>query len=720
MNIQKSHLLKSISLGVGLALLSISSLAAQEKTLKSPNGKLELKVDLNQKGTPIYQLQFEGKEVIKPSELGFYLNNDFKIEGQAPTHDLVEGFQIEGEERNSHDSYWTPVWGEVSKIREHYNELLLRYKQANTKAAMNIRFRLFDDGLGFRYEFPDQKELIYFVVKRENTQFALPGDETAYWIPGDYDTEEYNYDICRLSEIRQRYDSVRIGNTSQTGFSKTGVQTPLMLKYRNGLYVNIHEAALIDFPAINLEVDDKNFVLHTHLTPDALGNRGYVQTAFNTPWRTVIVSDDARDILSSKLVYNLNEPSKIEDTSWIKPAKYMGVWWEMITGKGEWAYTHDLNSVHIGITDYSKVKPSGRHSANTENVIRYIDFASKHGIKGMLVEGWNIGWEDWFGKSKDFVFDFVTPYPDFDLPYIRDYAAKKGVEMIMHHETSGSIRNYERFLDTAYTFMRDNGYKYVKSGYVGNILPRGEYHYGQWMANHYLHAVKEAAKHKIMVNAHESIHMTGLSRTYPNLLSQESAKGQEYQAFGGNTPNHMTILPFTRLIGGPMDYTPGIVEMDMSKLNPDNHSHIVSTICNQLGSYLTMYSPLQMAADLPENYERYMDAFEFIKIVPVEWQDSRYLEAEPGKYITVARKDKHSEDWYIGNVSAQTRDSKLRLDFLTPGKRYEAIIYQDAKNSHYRKNPAVYKKTKQVVTSKSTLKLHAVEAGGFAVALRAL
>lgn len=702
-------------------LIGTRTLNAQNQVLTSPNGKLTLTFKLNQAGTPTYQLRYKDLPVIKDSELGMYVNKDFLIEGQKPVDDLVAGFKVASTATDSHDEYWEPVWGEVAKIRNQYNELLVNLVQEKTDRQMNLRFRLFDDGLGFRYEFPDQPNLIYFVVKQEHTQFAMPGNETAFWIPGDYDTEEYNYDKCKLSEIRMRYDSVRIGNCSQKDFSKTGVQTPLMLKYNNGLYVNIHEAALIDFPAINLELDDKTMTFTTHLTPDALGNRGYIQTAFNTPWRTVIVSDDARDILASKLVYNLNEPCKIEDTSWIKPVKYMGVWWEMITGKSDWAYTHDINSVHIGQTDYTKVKPSGRHAANTKHVCDYIDFASANGIKGLLVEGWNIGWEDWFGKSKDFVFDFLTPYPDFDLPYICDYAKQKGVDMIMHHETSGSIRNYERFIDRAYDFMVENNYKYLKSGYVGNIIPRGEYHYGQWMVNHYLTCVQKAAEKKIMVNAHEAVHMTGLSRTYPNLLAQESAKGQEYQSFGGNNPDHLTILPFTRLIGGPMDYTPGVLEMDLSKVNPDRTGHVNSTICNQLGTYLTMYSPLQMAADLIENYKKYPVPFEFIKAVPVEWQDSKYLEAEPGEYITVARKDKHSENWYIGNVTGNTPHStQIKLDFLTPGKKYKATIYQDGKKAHYKTNPTDYKRTTQVVTSKSVLKLYAAVGGGFAVELKEL
>ena len=690
--------------------LSAAAQASRELSLSSPDGRLEMKFSLTEEGEPTYALSLADKAVTLPSRLGFYLANN-------PEGDLTKGFSLAGFETETFDETWTPVWGEVSHIRNHYNELLVDLLQKATGRVMRIRFRLFDDGLGFRYEFPDQEKLTYFTVKEEATEFAMAGDHTAWWIAGDYDTEEYDYTESRLSEIRGLYDSRKMYNASQKDFSKTGVQTPFQMKTADGLYINIHEAALIDFPAINLELDDARNVLHVHLTPDAQGNKGYVQTAFNTPWRTIIVSDDARDILASKLVYNLNEPTKYEDTSWIKPMKYIGVWWEMITGKSTWAYTDDLRSVHLGETDYSKVKPNGRHGANTKHVKDYIDFAAKHGIKGVLVEGWNEGWEDWFGKSKDYVFDFVTPYPDFDVKEITDYARSKGVEMIMHHETSSSVRNYERHLDEAFDFMDKWGYHAVKTGYVGDIIPRGEHHYGQWLVNHYLYVVREAAKRHIMINAHESVHMTGLSRTYPNLLSQESAKGQEFQT-SGNPSNHLTILPFGRLIGGPMDYTPGIVMFDMSRLNPDNPNKVRTTIGNQLGSYLTMYTPLQMAADLIEHYEERMDAFEFIKAVPVEWQDSKYLEAEPGRYITVARKDKHSEDWYLGSVSGVNRMAKILLDFLTPGKKYEAKIWQDAKDAHYQTNQYAYTITTKKVTNKSALKLNEVEGGGFAVIIR--
>lgn len=685
------------------------TLSAQER-LSSPNGRMQMEFALTSAGEPTYRLSLDGKSVTRDSKLGFYLKKN-------SDGDLVKDFEQVATTRSSFDETWKPVWGEVLSVRNHYNELAVALRQKGSGRLVNVRFRLYDDGLGFRYEFPDQDKLTYFTVKEEATEFAMAGDHTAWWITGDYDSQEYDYTESRISQIRSLYDKARMYNASQKDFSKTGVQTPLQLKSDDGLYINLHEAALIDFPAINLDYDEVHNLFRVHLTPDARGDKGHVQTPFNTPWRTIIVSTDARDILASKLVYNLNEPCKIEDTSWIKPMKYMGVWWEMITGKSSWAYTDDLRSVQLGITDYTKVKSNGRHAANTKRVKEYIDFASKHGIKGMLVEGWNEGWEDWFGKEKDYVFDFVTPYPDFDVAEIRDYAKSKGVDMIMHHESSSSVRNYERHMDRAYQFMVDNNYHAVKSGYVGDILPRGEHHYGQWMVNHYLYAIKKAAEYKISVNAHESVHMTGLSRTYPNLLSQESAKGQEFQT-SGNPANHLTVLPFGRLIGGPMDYTPGIVMMDMSRLNPENPNKVRTTICNQLGSYLTMYTPLQMAADLPEHYEERMDAFEFIKAVPVEWSDSKYIEAEPGRYISVARKDLRSEDWYLGGVSGVNRRVKIKLDFLTPGAKYEVKIWQDGKKAHFLDNPYDYQISTQKVTSKSTLTLNTVEGGGFAVIIR--
>lgn len=678
--------------------------------LKSPNGSFSMDFSLLEDGTPTYKLTYKGKKVLKTSKLGLELKNDKKS--------LLNDFVIVDTQTSTFDETWQTVWGEETEIRNHYNELAVTLNQKETDRLMTIRFRLFDDGLGFRYEFPQQKNLVYFVTKEERTEFAMTGDHTAFWIPGDYDTQEYDYTESKLSEIRGLFDIALTDNASQTQFSKTGVQTALMMKTTDGLYINLHEAALIDYACMHLELDDKNLVFTSHLTPDAKGDKGYIQTPFNTPWRTIIASYDARDILASRMTYNLNEPCKIEDTSWIKPVKYVGVWWEMITGKSSWAYTDDFPSIQLGVTDYSKAKPNGRHGANTAHVKELIDFAAEHGFDAVLVEGWNEGWEDWFGNSKDYVFDFVTPYPDFDVKEIQRYAQSKGVRMIMHHETSSSVRNYERHLDKAYQFMVDHGYNAVKSGYVGDILPRGEHHYSQWIVNHYQYAVEKAAEYKIMVNAHEAVRPTGIARTYPNLIGNESARGTEFQAFGGSKPNHVTILPFTRLIGGPMDYTPGVFEMDISKLNPHNNSHVNATLANQLALYVTMYSPLQMAADLPENYNRFLDAFQFIKDVPVEWATSKYLEAEPGKYITIARKDKNSNNWFMGNVNGtETRTTKIKLDFLEKGKKYKATIYADAKDAHYQTNPQAYTITQKEVTSKSTLELTSKEGGGFAISI---
>lgn len=698
--------------------------------LKSPNGNLTMTFTLQTGGVPTYQLSYKGKEVIKSSKLGLELTGntskvefgaemDVKSENKDPKTSLYDNFELNSSNTASFDQTWQPVWGETKDIRNQYNELAVMLNQKGTDRVMIVRFRLFDDGLGFRYEFPQQKNLVYFVIKEERTQFAMTGDHTALWIPGDYDTQEYDYTRSHLSEIRGLMKDAITPNASQTPFSPTGVQTALMMKTNEGLYINLHEAALINYACMHLNLDDKNFVFQSWLTPDANGNKGNMQAPCFTPWRTVIVSDDARDILASNITLNLNEPCKIEDTSWIKPVKYVGVWWEMISGKSEWSYTYDLPSVQLGVTDYAKVKPHGRHGATTQNVKKYIDFASDHGFDAVLVEGWNVGWEDWFGNSKDYVFDFVTPYPDFDLKGIRDYAKSKGVRMMMHHETSGSIRNYERHLDEAYRLMADNGYNSVKSGYVGNMIPRGEYHYSQWLNNHYQYAIEKAADYKIMVNAHEATRPTGVCRTWPNLIGNESARGTEYQAFGGSKPNHVTILPFTRLIGGPMDYTPGIFEMDMTKLNPNNNSHVNSTLANQLALYVTMYSPLQMAADLPENYERFMDAFQFIKDVALDWDETKYLEAEPGEYITVARKAKGTNDWYVGNVAGEDGFvSNIAFDFLDAGKQYIATIYSDAKNAHYKTNPQAYEIRKVLVTNKSKLKQQSAPGGGYAISIK--
>ena len=700
--------------------------------LVSPDGNLVMNFSLTTNGAPAYDLYYKGKPVIKTSTLGlelkqedpnaqtdFQLSGPKKIEGLEAKANLMNGFTVAQTQTSSFDETWTPVWGEESQIRNHYNELAVTLDQPQNKRQIVIRFRLFNDGLGFRYEFPQQKELNYFVIKEEHSQFAMAGDHTAFWIPGDYDTQEYDYTTSRLSEIRGLMKQAITPNSSQTPFSPTGVQTALMMKTDDGLYINLHEAALVDYSCMHLNLDDKNLVFESWLTPDAKGDKGYMQTPCRSPWRTIIVSDDARDILASRITLNLNEPCKLTDTSWIKPTKYIGIWWDMITGKGTWAYTNDLYSVHLDETDYSKTKPNGTHSANTENVKRYIDFAAANGFDAVLVEGWNIGWEDWFGNSKDYVFDFVTPYPDFDVQEIHRYAAEKGVEMIMHHETSSSVRNYERHLDNAYRFMVDNGYHAVKSGYVGDIIPRGEHHYGQWMVNHYLYAVDKAADYKIMVNAHEAVRPTGLCRTYPNLIANESARGTEYEAFGGNHVNHTTILPFTRLIGGPMDYTPGIFETDCSKMTPSNTSRARTTLARQLALYVTMYSPLQMAADIPENYQRFPDAFQFIKDVAIDWDESKYLEAEPGEYITIARRAKGTDDWYIGCTAGYNgHKSELVLDFLTPGKKYEATIYADAKDAHWETNPQAYTITHKKVTNKSKLKLTAAVGGGYAISIK--
>ena len=700
--------MKKYTLIFALLLLLAGSLTAQE--LKSPNGHFDMAFTLSADGTPMYSLRYKNKDVVKPSKLGLELKKD--------SFSLLNQFVLSDSSTSTFDETWKPVWGEVSTIRNQYNELAITLSQAKSGRSIIIRFRLFDDGLGFRYEFPAQKNLNYFVIKEERTQFAMAGDHTAFWIPGDYDTQEYDYTTSKLSEIRSKMASSITGNLAQTSFSPTGVQTSLMMKSADGLYINIHEAALINYACMHLNLDDKNWVFESWLTPDAIGDKGYIQSPSVTPWRTVMVSDDARVILASKMTYNLNEPNKIKETGWIKPVKYIGVWWEMITGKSSWAFTNDYPAVVLGQTDFFKATPNATHGATTANVKKYIDFAALHGFDGVLVEGWNIGWEDWFGNSKDFVFDFVTPYPDFKVEEIRDYAKSKGIKMIMHHETSSSVRNYERHLDTAYKFMKANGYDAVKSGYVGSILPRGENHYSQWIINHYQYAIEKAAEYKIMVNAHEAVRPTGIGRTYPNLIGNESARGTEYQAFGGSKENHVTIIPFTRLIGGPMDYTPGIFEMDISKLNPQNTSHVNSTLANQLALYVTMYSPLQMAADLPENYDRFPDAFQFIKDVAVDWDDSKYLEAEPGEYITVTRKAKGTGNWFLGNVNGATpRVSSIMFDFLEPGKTYIATIYSDAKGAHFKTNPQAYNIRKVIVSNKSKLSQLSAPGGGFAISI---
>ena len=697
-----------IKLTCFLLVLFMSS-AAMAESITSPNGQLQLNFSVNSQGEPVYELFYKGKAVIKPSKLGLELKND---------PGLMNGFTLADTQTSTFDETWEPVWGEVKQIRNYYNEMAVTLDQKAQDRNIIIRFRLFDDGLGFRYEFPLQKNLNYFVIKEERTQFAMTGDHKAFWIPGDYDTQEYDFTESKLSEIRGLMKSAITGNASQTQFSPTGVQTSLQMKTADGLYINLHEAALVDYSCMHLNLDDKNLIFESWLTPDAVGDKGYMQAPCKSPWRTVIVSDDARDILASKLTLNLNEPCAYEDVSWIKPVKYVGVWWEMIAGKSTWAYTDDLPSVKLGETDYSKTKPNGRHGANNENVKRYIDFAAAHGFDQVLVEGWNEGWEDWFGHSKDYVFDFVTPYPDFDVKMLNAYAKSKGVKLMMHHETSSSVRNYERHMDKAYRFMVDNGYNAVKSGYVGDIIPRGEHHYGQWMNNHYLYAVKKAADYKICVNGHEAVRPTGLCRTYPNLIGNESARGTEYEAFGGSKPFHTTLLPFNRLIGGPMDYTPGIFDTKLDFMGDLPHGQVQTTLAKQLALYVTLYSPLQMAADLVENYEKHMDAFQFIKDVAVDWDDSEYIEAEPGDYITVARKAKGTDNWFVGGITDENaRTAGFTLDFLTPGKQYVAALYADGKDADYKENPTSYQIKKGIVTNKTKISVWEARSGGFALSL---
>lgn len=695
-----------------IAGLSYTPTEAAAVEISSPDGNITVQADVVD-GVPTYSIDYKGKHVIKPSTLGYQL---------ADGPDMTDGFTFIDSDTCSFDETWHPVWGENSSIRNNYRELLVRMAQPKHYRKMNLRFRVYNDGVGFRYEFPQDDVLTYFVIKEEKTQFAMAGDHTAWWIAGDYDTQEYDYTECRLSEIRDKMAESISSNASQMQFSPTGVQTSLQMKTDDGLYINIHEAALVDYSCMHLDLDDKNMIFTSWLTPDAQGNKGHQQSPCHSPWRTVMICENACDVLASNLILNLNEPCAYgDDTDWIKPVKYIGVWWEMIGGGKQWSYTYDVPSVKLGQLDYSTTKPHGQHPANNENVKKYIDFAAEHGFDQVLVEGWNVGWEDWFGHSKDYVFDFVTPYPDFDIAMLNEYAHSKGVRLMMHHETSGSVRNYERHLDRAYNLMDKYGYNAVKSGYVGNMLPRGEHHYGQWLNNHYLYAVTEAAKHHIMVNAHEAVRPTGLCRTYPNLIGNESARGTEYESFAGNKPSHTTVLPFTRLQGGPMDYTPGIFEMDMKKVNPNSQGHVNSTLARQLALYVTMYSPLQMAADVPEVYNRFLDAFQFIKDVAVDWDESRYLEAEPGQYIVAARKAKGTDDWFVGCTAAENgHTSALKLDFLDKDKSYEATIYADAPDAHYATNPQAYTITKKKVTAKSRLNLKAAPGGGYAISIKPL
>ena len=697
------------------ALMMPLLLVAQQ--VKSPNGNVVVSFSLVDNGVPTYKVSYKGKPVIKQSRLGLELTPSQNDGIKAEDTNLMNGFKVSNTETSSFKEVWKPVWGETSSILNHYNEMAVSLTQEHPNRTIIVRFRVYNDGMGLRYEFPRQSNLGYFIIKDEHTQFAMAGDHTAWWLPGDYDTQEYETVTSKLSEIRSKMKAAVTDNTSQTTFSETGVQTSLQMKSSDGLYINLHEAACVNYPTMHLNLDDKNMVFESWLTPDAQGNKAYMQAPRTTPWRTLIVSDDARDMLSSNLILNLNEPCQYDDTSWIKPVKYCGVWWEMIVGRKSWSYTDEFPAVEIGVTDFSKAKPNGRHGATTAEVKRYIDFAAKNGLDQVLVEGWNIGWEDWFGHSKFKVFDFQTPYPDFDIKALNEYAHSKGVKLLMHHETSASAMNYERYMEDAYKLMNKYGYNSVKSGYVGNIIPRGEHHYGQVMNNHYLYAVTEAAKHKIMVNAHEATRPTGLCRTYPNLIGNESARGTEYEAFGGNNPDHTVILPFTRLQGGPMDYTPGIFETQLKNWS-SNQSYVHTTLAGQLALYLVMYSPLQMAADLPEHYEKYSDAFQFIRDVAVDWDDSKYIEAEPGDYITVARKAKGTDNWFIGGKCDENgHKAVIKLDFLDKGKTYECTIYSDAADADYEKNPKAYSIIRKQVKRGDVLKINEARGGGFGVSL---
>lgn len=690
-------------LSFAAALCALAATAAPE-TLSSPNGKLSLSFELNAAGRPTYSLSCGQKQAVRPSGLGLMLKD-------AP--DLVNGFSLDSTAVAEQDETWHPVWGEQRDIRNHYRQLTAYLSQSATGRRMNVCFRLYDDGMGLRYEFPQQQKLNYFVVKEEKTEFAMPGDITAWWIPGDYDTQEYEYTRSRLSEIGGLLASKRTDNLSQSFAPGVSVQTSLQLKTNEGLYLNLHEAALVDYPAMHLQLDPNSFVFTSQLTPDAEGNMAHCQSPFHTPWRTVLVAEKATDVLASHLILNLNDPCRLADTSWIHTCKYVGVWWEMISGKSEWSYTSQYPSVKLGQTDYSLAKPHGRHGANNANVRHYIDFAADNGFDAVLVEGWNIGWEDWSGYEKEYVFDFLTPYPDFDIKALNDYAHSRGVRLIMHHETSSSVMNYEKHMDRAYALMQQYGYDAVKSGYVGNIIPRGQHHYSQEIVNHYQHAVSRAADYHIMVNAHEAVRPTGLCRTWPNLIGNESARGTEYQAFGGTQPGHTAILPFTRLQGGPMDYTPGIFEMDCA-----NRSHVNSTLCGQLALYVTMYSPLQMAADFPENYEKHADAFQFIKDVATDWDQSWYLEAEPLEYITAARKARGKQEWFVGSVAGmEGRTSDITLSFLPKGK-YVATIYADAPDADYKTRPQAYTITTKRVNEKTRLRLPVAAGGGYAITIR--
>ncbi|MBL0201959.1 MAG: glycoside hydrolase family 97 protein [Chitinophagaceae bacterium] len=705
---------KKIAFAVIFLSAAAFSLAQTKTTVKSPNKNIELNFWLNDKGAPMYSVSFKSRAVLLPSAMGFELKQTMSNEALPA---LKDNLVVTSSTKTSSNTQWKPVWGDVTAISDNYSQLKVSLSQKGDKAiSFNIIFKVFDDGVGFRYEFPEQKNLAHFIVSEEKTEFHLAGDHKAFWIPGDFDSNEFNPNVTKLSEVNGEDPKYAANIFAHQFFDKDAVQTPLMLKTNDGLYINIHEAALVNYPAMNLHIDKSNFNLSSVLVPDALGNKAYLQAPAKTPWRTIIISDKATDMLASHTILNLNDPSVIKDPSWIKPTKYVGVWWEMHVGKATWDYAGSQNATSF---DAAGLKPTGKHGANTANVKRYIDFAAKHGFAGVLVEGWNTGWEDWFGQYKENVFDFVTPYPDFDVKGLHKYAASKNVKLIMHHETSASVTNYERQMDTAYRFMKANGYDAVKTGYVGHIIPRGEHHDGQWMVNHYVRVAQKTASYKIMLDAHEPVRPTGLSRTYPNWLACEAARGMEFNAWSeGNRPNHDVILPFTRFMGGPMDYTPGIFQLDLSYWDKNKKETIHTTLAKQLALYVTICSPLQMAADLPESYEKKMDAFQFIKDVAVDWDDSKYLEAEPGEYITVARKAKGSNNWFIGAITNEnSRNADVNLDFLDTGKKYTAIIYADAADADYQKNPAAYIISKQVVDSKSVLNLKLAPGGGCAVSI---
>ena len=703
---------KSLILFFSVLVASCSSVTEMEQihTMTSPDGRLEMTLYMDGQGTPFYALEYQERDVILPSSLGFELScGSFR-----------DGFEVQSVDTLTFDEIWEPVWGEEDRIRNHYKETAIGLVQTSSGRKMVLRFRLYDDGLGFRYEFPSQEGMDSFTVKEELTQFALGADHVAWWIPCDYDTQEYEYTQSRLSQIESLMPEVLDANDPQTTYSLNGVQTSLQMRSDDGMYINIHEAALVDYPCMHLELDPETFTFTSHLTPDAQGCKGHIHAPFRTPWRTIQVAPSAVDQLASRLILNLNEPCAYEDVSWIKPVKYVGVWWEMITGKSSWSYTDELAHVELGVTDYSKVTPNGKHGATNENVRRYIDFAAEHGFDQVLVEGWNEGWEEWVGSNKEYVFDFVTPYPDFDIKALNDYAHSKGVRLMMHHETSSSVSNYERHLEQALCLMDKYGYNAIKTGYVGRILPKGEHHYSQSIVNHYQHVVDEAAKHKVMINGHEAVRPTGLCRTYPNLVGNESATGTEHQAFGGIRPGHVTVLPFTRLNGGPMDYTPGIFVMDIASFTDGNNtSWVNSTIAGQLALYVTLYSPLQMAADFPEHYEKFMDAFQFIKDVDLDWVQSRYLLAEPGDYVVIARKGKKDGQWFCGGVTdEQKRTLAVPMDFLEAGKVYEATIYADAQDADYKENPQAYEICVREVTSKDVLQMTMARGGGFAISFK--